>query len=101
MSDLLFYLADMSVALGCRPWSGVWCPWSCLRDLGFELGDGPVGEPVVCAGGLESFLKGPVVGGDLADTLLEGGVLGGVLGDPLEGLGVRSRSLVAYCRHAL
>jgi len=34
-------------------------------------------EAQVGAGGVEAFVQGAVVGGELADTLLEGGVLGG------------------------
>src|SRR5271165_6310896 len=48
-----------------------------LGELGFELGDAPVSEPVVGAGGFQPFLQGPVVVGELADALLERGVLGG------------------------
>ena len=40
-------------------------------------------ETQVGTGGLEPFVEGPVVGGELADSLLERGVLGG---DPLDGL---------------
>jgi hypothetical protein len=39
-------------------------------------------EAQVGAGGLEAFVEGAIVGGELADTLLQGGVLGG---DPLDG----------------
>ena len=45
--------------------------------LGFEVGDTPVLEAQVGAGGVEAFVQGAVVGGELADTLLECGVLGG------------------------
>src|SRR5271157_3873638 len=54
-----------------------------VKQLGFELGDPPVGEADVGAGGLESLLQGPVVLGELADALFEGGVLGGDLADGL------------------
>ena len=40
-------------------------------------------EAQVRACGLEPFVQGAVVGGELADTLFEGGVLGG---DALDGL---------------
>ncbi|MGW0316446.1 hypothetical protein [Streptomyces flavidovirens] len=50
--------------------------------MGFEVGDAPVLEAQVRAGGLESLVEGAVVGGELADALFEGGVLGG---DPLDG----------------
>ena len=39
-------------------------------------------EAQVGAGGLEAFVEGAVVGGELPDALFEGGVLGG---DPLDG----------------
>jgi hypothetical protein len=48
-----------------------------FQQPGFELGDAAVGEPVVGAGGLQSFLQGSVLLGELADALLERGVLGG------------------------
>jgi hypothetical protein len=48
-----------------------------------ELGDAPVGEPVVGAGGLQPFLQGAVLDSELKDALLESDVLGG---DPLRGL---------------
>lgn len=54
-----------------------------LSELGFELGDAPVGEPVVGAGGLQPFLQGAVLDCELEDALLESDVLGG---DPLRGL---------------
>ena len=54
-----------------------------VEQLGFELGHPPVGEADVGAGGLESFLQGTVVLGELADALFEGGVLGGDLADDL------------------
>lgn len=55
-------------------------------ELGLELGDAPVGEPVVGACGLQPLCEGAVVGGELAGSLLERGVLGshpldGVLGE--------------------
>jgi hypothetical protein len=53
-----------------------------VGDAGFEVGDAAVLEAQVGAGGLEAFVKGAVVVGELADALLEGGVLGG---DPLDG----------------
>jgi hypothetical protein len=43
-----------------------------VGELGFELGDAAIGEPVVGAGGLEPFFEGAVVGGELADALLDG-----------------------------
>jgi hypothetical protein len=54
-----------------------------LGELGFELGDAPVGEPVAGTGGLEPLGEGAVIGGELPDALLVRGVLGG---DPLDGL---------------
>src|SRR5712691_10990063 len=54
-----------------------------LGELGFELGDAPVGEADVGACGLEPFFERPVVLGELADALLERGVLGI---DPLDGV---------------
>src|SRR6266508_3384319 len=54
-----------------------------IGDAGFEIGDAPVLEAQVGPGGLEPFVEGAVVGGELADALLERGVLGG---DPLDGL---------------
>src|SRR6266568_1382470 len=57
--------------------------WGAFGELGFELGDAPVGEPVVGAGGFEPVFQGPVVVAELADALLERGVLGG---QPLRGL---------------
>src|SRR6266699_6470712 len=35
--------------------------WGAFGELGFELGDAPVGEPVVGAGGFEPVFQGPVV----------------------------------------
>jgi hypothetical protein len=67
-------------------WGGAWpasAGWGALGELGFELGDAPVGEPVVGAGGFQPVLEGLVVVGELADALLERGVLGG---QPLRGL---------------
>src|SRR5579859_209941 len=64
------------VAGGC---GGAWpalAGWGALGELGFELGDAPVGEPVVGAGGFQPLFQGPVVVGELADALLERGVLG-------------------------
>ena len=58
-------------------------PGGVVKQLGFELGDPPVGEADVGAGGLQPFLQGPVVLGELADALFEGGVLGGDLADGL------------------
>ncbi len=57
-----------------------------IGELGLELRDAPVGEPVVGARGLQPLCEGAVVGGELADSLLERGVLGshpldGVLGE--------------------
>ena len=52
-------------------------------ELGLELSDAPVGEPVVGARGLQPLCEGAVVGGELADSLLERGVLGG---HPLDGV---------------
>jgi len=46
-------------------------------EMSFELGDPPVGEPVVGACGLQPFFQGPVVLGELANALFERGVLGG------------------------
>jgi hypothetical protein len=54
-----------------------------VEQLGFELGDPPVGEADVGADGLESLLQGLVVLGELADVLFEGGVPGGDLADGL------------------
>jgi len=54
-----------------------------LNELGFELGDAPVGESVVGAGGFGPFFQGPVVAGELAEALFERGVLSG---DPLGGV---------------
>ena len=54
-----------------------------VGELGFEVGDAPVLEAQVGAGGFEPFVEGAVVGGELADALFERGVLGG---DPLDGL---------------
>jgi hypothetical protein len=51
--------------------------------LGLEVCDAAALEAEVGAGGLESFVKGAVVGGELPDPLFEDGVLGG---DPLDGL---------------
>src|SRR5713101_2346656 len=48
-----------------------------LGELGFELGDAPVGEADVGACGLQPFFQRPVVLSELADALLECGVLGG------------------------
>ena len=48
-----------------------------VKQLGFELGDPPVGEADVGAGGLQPLLQGPVVQGELADALFEGGALAG------------------------
>jgi hypothetical protein len=53
-----------------------------VGEVGFEVGDASVLEAEVGPGGLESFVEGAVVGGELADALFEGGVLGG---DPLDG----------------
>src|ERR1035437_3503633 len=50
--------------------------WRAFGELGFELGDAPVCEAVVGAGGFQPFLQGLVVVGELADALLERGVLG-------------------------
>src|SRR6266571_1788094 len=59
-------------------WTGGW-----TGDLCFEVCKVPVLEPQVRPGGFESFVQGPVVGGELPYSLLEGGVLGG---DALDGL---------------
>ena len=45
-------------------------------QLCFEVGDAAVLEPQVGSGGLESFVEGAVVGGELLQALLERGVLG-------------------------
>src|SRR5438067_2022190 len=45
--------------------------WGALGELGFELGDAPVSEPVVGAGGFQPVFQGPVVVAELADALLE------------------------------
>src|ERR1035441_7540593 len=77
---------------GRMPWASRGVPasagWGVLgalgfEELGFELGDAPVGEAGVGAGGFQSFFQGPVVLGELSDALLERGVLGG---DPLRGV---------------
>jgi len=47
--------------------------WCALGELGFELGDAPVSEAVVGAGGFQPFLQGPVVLCELAGALLERG----------------------------
>ncbi|MFF0131573.1 glutamine synthetase family protein [Streptomyces mirabilis] len=47
-----------------------------FEDLGFEVGDALVGEPVVGASALESFLEPTVFLGELMDASLECGVLG-------------------------
>ncbi|OJF15142.1 hypothetical protein BG844_06050 [Couchioplanes caeruleus subsp. caeruleus] len=51
--------------------------------MGFKVSDASILESKVGTGGLESFVEGPVVGGELADALLESGVLDG---DPMDGL---------------
>ena len=53
-----------------------------VGESGFEIGHSAVLEAQVGARGLQSFVHGSVVGGELADALLEGGVLGG---DALDG----------------
>src|SRR5260221_14791965 len=55
----------------------------CAGELSFELGDAPVGEPVVRACRPQPFFKGPGLLAELADALFERGVLSG---DPLDGL---------------
>jgi hypothetical protein len=50
-----------------------------------QVGNLAVGEPVVGAGRLQSFLESPVLLGELVYTLLERGVLGGELLDGLAG----------------
>ncbi len=52
-----------------REGSGLRCRFG---DAGFEVGDAPVLEAQVRAGGLESLVEGAVVGGELADALFEG-----------------------------
>jgi len=49
--------------------------------LCLEVGDAAVLEPQVGSGGIEAFVEGAVVGGELLQALLEGGVLGR---DPLD-----------------
>ena len=53
-----------------------------VGESGFEIGHFAVLEAQVGARGLQSFVQGAVVGGELADALFEGGVLGG---DALDG----------------
>nr|QIY76518.1 glutamine synthetase [Streptomyces sp. RLB1-33] len=62
-----------------------------FEDLGFEVGDALVGEPVVGASAFESFLEPTVFLGELKDASLECGVLGddgldGFAGDHLLGV---------------
>lgn len=54
-----------------------------IGESGFQVGDPPVLEAQVGAGGLQPLVEGAVVGGELADPLFESGVLGG---DPLDGV---------------
>ena len=69
-------------------WRSGPCGWA--GDLGFEVCEPPVLEAHVGAGGLESFVQGPVVGGELPYSLFEGGVLGGdALDGPLGPLGLQ------------
>src|SRR3954464_7631837 len=49
-----------------REGSGLRCRFG---DTGFEVGDAPVLEAQVRAGGLEPLVEGVVVGGELADAL--------------------------------
>lgn len=67
-------------------WSGRdprWCCVGCCvgkwQQPCFEIGEAPILEAEVGTGGLEPFLKDPVVLGELVDPLLEDAVLGSEL----------------------
>jgi hypothetical protein len=79
-TDLSWQPVEVRHYFGCAMTLASWCVGRAGRidafgEACFEVGDAPVLEAEVGAGGLEPLVEGAVVGGELTDPLFERGVL--------------------------